>query len=511
MQLTHSVSKGNTRIVGRGRRCDIARTEPFLRSQKIHPGAVFGHDGAARRCAKDITREGRGAISWLRSHGRKAATRQDDGVTMIEYSRGDATLQSGDMAECFAKVRRFTEGLCQPLAIEDYVLQSMPDASPAKWHLAHTSWFFETFVLSEAGVSPFDPRYGYLFNSYYEAAGPRHRRPERGMLSRPTVEEVYRYRAHVDARMGELFGDIAGGRLSRLGKVVELGLHHEQQHQELILTDIKHALGKNPLRPGYRAQAAGREPAGAALPLDWVRREGGLTQVGHAGEGFSFDNETPRHSVYLEPFQVADRLVTNGEFIAFIEEGGYRRPELWLSDGWAKVNEEGWRAPLYWEVDGEGRYRAFTLEGMAEVDPAAPVCHVSYYEADAFARWAGARLPTEAEWEVAAEGASITGNFVESGALAPTPLGTAGKRPGAIHQLFGDAWEWTASPYTAYPGFSPLAGALGEYNGKFMCSQMVLRGGSCATPASHIRPTYRNFFPPHARWQFSGIRLTKSC
>jgi ergothioneine biosynthesis protein EgtB len=424
----------------------------------------------------------------------------------IAREGGGPAEQAKVLAGRFARVRAFTEELCRPLAPEDYVLQSMPDASPAKWHLAHTTWFFETFVLAALGEAPFDPAFGFLFNSYYHAAGPRHARPHRGMLSRPTVDEVRRYRADVDRRVLASLDRVASGAGAALLPVVELGIHHEQQHQELLLTDLEHAFAQNPIKPAYRAS---RAPAGSDAadegPAGWVAFDEGLYSVGHAGGGFAFDNETPRHKTYLGAFQLADRLATCGELQAFIADGGYARPELWLSDGWAAAREGGWEAPLHWEPR-DGGFWSFTLDGMRPVDPRAPVCHLSLYEADAYARWAGARLPTEAEWEVAAAAAAVTGNFVESGRLHPAP---APARTGALRQLFGDVWEWTASAYLPYPGFRPWEGAIGEYNGKFMSGQMVLRGGSCATPETHIRASYRNFFPPGARWQFSGVRLAR--
>jgi len=419
---------------------------------------------------------------------------------------------STDLHDRYGVVRAATRALTEPLEIEDYGLQSMPDASPAKWHLAHTTWFFETFVLARAvpGYRPFHPRFGYLFNSYYETVGSMHPRPERGLLSRPTVAEVQEYRDHVDAAMVDRLarGELPGELLA----VVEVGLHHEQQHQELILTDLKHGLSCNPLRPAYRERPTPMGPSAAAPPepgpLQWVEHPGGLVELGHGGEGFGFDNEFPRHRAYLRPFALGSRLVTCGEYLAFMADGGYRRPELWLSAGWAVVQREGWRAPLYWERETpEASWQCFTLEGMRPVVGAEPVGHVSLYEADAFARWRGHRLPTEAEWEVACAACPVRGNFVERGALHPVPLGRP-EGPGP-HQAFGDVWEWTASAYAAYPGFRPLDGSLAEYNGKFMCNQLVLRGGSCATPASHARATYRNFFPPETRWQFSGIRLAR--
>jgi ergothioneine biosynthesis protein EgtB len=413
-----------------------------------------------------------------------------------------AEAQPATLAERYRQVRQCTEALCEGLEPEDHVIQSMPDASPLKWHLAHTSWFFETFLLAEhaPGYQPFHPRYGFLFNSYYNAVGDRHARDRRGVLSRPTVREVYAYRAYVDEHTAAL---LARGVGEPAAAVLELGLHHEQQHQELILTDLKHAFASNPLRPVYREQApaAGGDP----LPLEWVRYAAGLRWLGHDGGGFAYDNEGPRHRAYVHAFALASRLTTCAEYLAFMEDGGYARPELWLSDGWTARQHHGWDAPLYWEKR-DGDWRHMTLAGMRPVEPAEPVCHVSYYEADAFARWSGARLPTEAEWEAAAGGVPVAGNFLESGRYHPAPAAEADGRPS---QMLGDAWEWTASPYTPYPGYRPAAGALGEYNGKFMCNQMVLRGGSVATPASHIRASYRNFFPPEARWQFSGIRLAR--
>jgi len=417
--------------------------------------------------------------------------------------RGDlaagGTDRAAELARRYLEVRGATESLCEPLEREDYVAQSMPDASPAKWHLAHTTWFFATFVLAPNAVAfgEFASSYAVLFNSYYNAVGEQHPRPQRGLLTRPTVEQVYEYRHRVDdAVLGWLGGGAAAGAAL---DVVELGLHHEQQHQELLLTDLKHLFAQNPLEPVY-LHCGG--PAGKSATTGAMRfREyaGGLREIGHGGAGFAFDNELPRHRVFLEPFALASRLTTNGEYLEFLADGGYRRSDLWLSEGWDAVRAHGWRAPLYWD-DRDGEWTVFTLRGRGRVEPAEPVCHVSYYEADAFARWAGARLARESEWEVAASGASVEGNFVESGRLHPAPSAGAA-------QLFGDVWEWTESPYVAYPGYRPPSGALGEYNGKFMCNQLVLRGGSCATSRNHIRSTYRNFFPAAARWQFSGIRL----
>jgi ergothioneine biosynthesis protein EgtB len=417
-----------------------------------------------------------------------------------------------DLARRYAAVRAATRALAEPLELEDYCLQSMPDASPVKWHLAHTTWFFEEFVLARQvpGHVPFHPRFGYLFNSYYESVGRMHPRPQRGLLTRPTVAEVWRWREHVDVAMAEL---LARGVSDEAAAVIEVGLQHEQQHQELVLTDLKHGFSCNPLRPVYRDEPlrAGDEPS----PVRWLEHEGGLVEVGHSGHGrFGFDNEFPRHPTWLQPFAIASRLVTCGEWLEFIADGGYRRTELWLAAGWEVVQRLGWLAPLYWEHEGDDArepWRLFTLAGMRAIDPAEPVCHVSLYEADAFARWRGARLPTEQEWEHACGRLSVTGNFVESGAFHPRALAMHPAHPGP-HQAFGDVWEWTSSAYAPYPGYRPWSGSLGEYNGKFMCSQLVLRGGSCATPASHARASYRNFFPPEARWQFSGLRLARdSC
>jgi ergothioneine biosynthesis protein EgtB len=416
-----------------------------------------------------------------------------------------------DLLARYRQVRSALEAACAPLSPEDLVVQSMPDASPAKWHLAHTSWFFETFVLSDpalGGYRPFHPKFGYLFNSYYDAVGDRHPRPKRGLLTRPSADEVYRYRAHVDAELTERLLKVSDTDFERLRSVIELGLNHEQQHTELAFTDVKHAFSQNPLRPAYRdcGPLAPREAfVTRSVTTTWVLLEAGVRRIGHSGVGFAFDNEGPAHRVFLEPFALASRLVTCGEYLQFMADDGYSRPELWLSDGWAAKRQHGWDAPLYWEKQGDG-WLVYTLGGMRPVVEAEPICHVSFYEADAFARWAGARLPTEAEWEVAAIDQPLAGNLLEQDRLHPIPL-TVDE---TLVQLFGDVWEWTQSPYVSYPGYRPLAGALGEYNGKFMCNQMVLRGGSCVTPRTHIRPTYRNFFPPEARWQFTGLRLARS-
>ena len=421
---------------------------------------------------------------------------------------GEATRQE-TLIRRYHQVRQFTESLCQPLVTEDYGIQAMPDVSPPKWHLAHTSWFFETFILASASPSYRSPHasYAYLFNSYYVAAGERYSRPNRGLLSRPTVEEVYRYRAYIDQRMTAFLEGLAGEELATWSPVVELGLHHEQQHQELLLTDLKYNFACNPLRPAYMSPDS-PHPAPAMSALNWVRFPEGVYRIGHDGQGFAFDNESPRHRSFVEPFELASRLITNGEYLAFMADDGYQRPELWLSMGWDTIQRDGWKAPLYWELH-HGTWWVMTLAGMQPVLEAEPVCHVSYYEADAYARWAAARLPTEVEWEVAAISLPIGGNFVEQRTFHPVPMSQR-DRAVPLAQMFGDVWEWTQSHYSPYPGYTAAPGALGEYNGKFMANQFVLRGGSCATSVSHIRPTYRNFFPADARWQFMGIRLARA-
>lgn len=425
------------------------------------------------------------------------------------------TDAAADLARHYDAVRARSLALVDGLSEADVTVQSMDDASPAKWHLAHCTWFFEEFVL--AGALPAyrcrDERYRYLFNSYYESVGARHPRPRRGLLTRPSLAEVLDYRAAVDAAIERLLaGDAPAGVRCR----IELGLQHEEQHQELLLTDLLHLFAQNPLRPAYRTPApplAGPAPAAAT----WISYPGGRHWLGHdAGDGFAFDCEGPRHEMLLRPFRLAARPVCNAEWSEFIADGGYRQPLLWLADGWKAVQSEGWTAPLYWETNAaeaeaatgtRGAPRAMTLHGVQALDPAAPVAHLSYFEADAYARWAGKRLPSEFEWEVAARELPVCGNFAASGALRP--LAGAPASDATPRQMYGDVWEWTASPFVAYPGFRPAAGAIGEYNGKFMCGQFVLRGGSCATPAGHLRATYRNFFYPQQRWQFAGLRLAE--
>jgi ergothioneine biosynthesis protein EgtB len=411
---------------------------------------------------------------------------------------------SSELLTLYQKVRSESEYLCEPLAIEDYGIQTMPDVSPPKWHLAHVTWFFETFLLTPflPGYRAFHPKFHYLFNSYYETVGTFHPRPQRGLLSRPTVDDVFQYRDYVNEHMLQLLQQRDHRQWEDIHQRTLIGIHHEQQHQELLLTDIKHIFGYNPLRPIYRDL----KPALDAddTPLDWIQNDGGLVQIGHDGKGFSYDNEMPRHKVYVAPFSLASRPVTNGEYLEFIADGGYRKVELWLSDAWKTVTNQNWQAPLYWEYS-EGCWHYMTLAGMQPVNEQAPVCHVSYFEADAYARWAGYRLPGESEWEIIATDQPPQGNLRETGYLQPVPA----QDDTPVKQMYGDVWEWTQSVYGPYPGYQPLAGSLGEYNGKFMCNQMVLRGGSCFTPTDHIRATYRNFFYPKDRWQMSGFRLAK--
>nr|WP_246280020.1 ergothioneine biosynthesis protein EgtB [Nocardioides daedukensis] len=406
----------------------------------------------------------------------------------------------------YDQVRAHTERLAAPLTPEDQTVQSMPDVSPTKWHRAHVTWFFETFVLAdqEPDFAPFQDKYWFLFNSYYEAIGPRYSRPMRGVISRPGAHDVADYRSNVDDRMRDLLDRVDDGTFTKLAPIVELGFHHEQQHQELLLMDIKHVLSLNPLQPVYAGRPA---PPGDPGPMGWVDVAGGLVEIGHSGDtsepGFCFDNELPRHQQWLEPYRLADRLVTNGEWLEFIADGGYQRPALWLSDGWGKVQAEEWTAPAYWsQVDGQ--WFEHTLHGTWPVDPSLPACHVSHYEADAFATWAGKRLPTEAEWEHAARDHEVEGNLADLESFHPR---VAGAPDGRLRQLFGDCWEWTSSAYLPYPGFQVPDGAIGEYNGKFMSGQMVLRGGCALTPPGHARSSYRNFFPAGARWPVTGVRL----
>ncbi len=421
------------------------------------------------------------------------------------------------MAERFRAVRQRTEALCEPLETEDYVVQTMENVSPMKWHLAHTTWFWETFILKAhaPAYEPINDTYAYLFNSYYVQAGERHCRDRRGYISRPTVKEVMAFRRHVNEHALRLWNEADEEKRQELAPLYEIGLHHEQQHQELMVTDLKHVFSVNPLRPAYRADL---ETASAPAPeLEWVPFEEGLYEIGFGGEGFCYDNELPRHRTFVHVFELANRPVTCGEFLAFMEDGGYERAPLWLSEGYAWASENELSEPFYWEKK-DGQWMLYTLGGMKPVDPDEPLCHVSYFEADAFARWAGARLPTEAEWEIAAQGLPIEGNFVDDERFHPQPARAALSGDGApasdgsaapLLQMYGDVWEWTQSPYGPYPGYKPLPGTMGEYNGKFMSSQYVLRGGSCATSLSHIRPTYRNFFHPDACWQFTGFRLAK--
>ena len=424
----------------------------------------------------------------------------------VGWSESEALLKP-ELLRRFLHVRDFSKKICETLEAEDCVIQTMPEASPTKWHLAHTSWFFEVFVLKQLfpDYESVHPQYGFLFNSYYNAVGPFYSRPHRGLLSRPTVAEVFHYRSDIDLLVSDLIQSADERLLAKLAPIITLGLNHEQQHQELMLTDIKSVFWQNPLRPAFRTRD--HRPAPAVPAIKWMRFNEGVYEVGHQGPEFSYDNEAPRHRVYIQGFELASRLVTNAEFLGFMEDGGYRRAELWLSLGWNGVKEKGWEAPLYWEKR-DGKWHTMTLAGMTELIPEEPVCHVSLFEADAYARWSGARLPTEEEWEIASSGLPLRGNFVESEVFHVAPV-TSFPSEDDLVQMFGDVWEWTRSSYSPYPGYSPVAGALGEYNGKFMCNQYVLRGGSCATSQSHIRHTYRNFFPPDARWQFNGIRLAK--
>jgi ergothioneine biosynthesis protein EgtB len=437
---------------------------------------------------------------------RSAAATVDE-TAAAETRPKPASSRAASLLSRFHEVRDFSTKLSANLAAEDCVVQSMPDVSPTKWHLAHTTWFFETFVLKRwiAQYRPEIPDYSYLFNSYYNAAGDMHRRDLRGLISRPTVEDTRRYRASIDSHIENLLSNADDKLLDEIEPIVILGIHHEQQHQELLVTDIKHVFAQNPLHPVFRERKidiVSAEPA----PLSFVEFDEAIVEIGHNGNEFSYDNEGPRHRALVLPFSLAMRPITNGEYIAFIEDNGYARSEFWLSLGWTTANEQRWQAPLYWEKR-DGAWWNFTLSGFRPVDEAEPVTHVSYFEADAFANWSGARLPTEFEWERAATNLPMDGNFVESERFHPQASNVAQARQ--LMQMFGDVWEWTRSAYSPYPGYRAAAGALGEYNGKFMCNQYVLRGGSCATSQTHIRRTYRNFFQPEKRWQFNGIRLAR--
>jgi ergothioneine biosynthesis protein EgtB len=450
---------------------------------------------------------------------------------VAETSLGDGKLHRGDrlaapsrsesLVERYRAVRNFTARLCRDLAPEDFVVQSMADVSPTKWHLAHTTWFFETFVVKvwQPGYRSEVPEYAYLFNSYYNAAGSMHRRDLRGLISRPTVAETFRFRESIDDCVVQLIEEADETLLAEIEPILTLGLHHEQQHQELLVTDIKHVFAQNPLYPVFRPvegiddprrdNRRGPNQSGSTTPataLRFIDFDEETLLIGHDGVGFSYDNEGPRHRALVGPFSLSNRLTTNGEYLEFMEAGGYSRSELWLSLGWTAVNEQHWRAPLYWE-ERDGAWWNFTLSGFRPVNLTEPVTHLSYFEADAYANWAGARLPTEFEWERVAVDQPITGNFVDDERFHPAPVSSASDD--GMHQIYGDVWEWTRSAYLPYPGYRAGPGALGEYNGKFMCNQMVLRGGSCATSRNHIRPTYRNFFQPEKRWQFTGIRLAR--
>jgi len=452
-----------------------------------------------------------------------AAAEAANGTTVVD--RSISTTSGGRIDRLrrrFHQIRSFTNSLCAGLEPEDYVVQSMPDVSPTKWHLAHTTWFFETFILKKfvTGYRAEIPEYAYLFNSYYNAAGDMHRRDLRGLISRPTVREAQRYRASIDSHIDDLLSNADGELLDQIEPILVLGIHHEQQHQELLITDIKHVFAQNPLYPVFRAGGA-RSPSAPKLPtadvppIGFIEFEQIVTEIGHNGRGFAYDNEVPRHHVLVPAFALASRPVMNGEYIAFIENNGYQRPEFWLSLGWMTVNEQRWNAPLYW-MKRDDTWWYFTLSGFRPVDESEPITHISYFEADAYANWAGSRLPTEFEWERAAMDCPIEGNFVETEFFHPAyaavePAVSAEKREQdrRLQQMFGDVWEWTRSAYSPYPGYRVAPGALGEYNGKFMCNQYVLRGGSCASSRTHIRPTYRNFFQPEKRWQFTGIRLAR--
>ncbi|MCA0987474.1 ergothioneine biosynthesis protein EgtB [Guptibacillus algicola] len=423
---------------------------------------------------------------------------------MVQQSMETTELRNA-LLTSYHTIREMTTTLVQPLETEDYTIQSHADVSPPKWHMAHTTWFFETFILKKHNdsYSSFHEEFEYLFNSYYESVGSFYPRHARGLLSRPSINKVKQYRKDIDEEIETLIQSLDETKLAEVAGLIEIGLHHEQQHQELLMTDIKYNFSINPLKPVYRDRKA--KTHSEATPLEWASFNGGLVEIGiDEGDDFSFDNERPVHKVWLEPYELATKTVTNEEYLAFMEDGGYERAEFWLSDGWTTVKNEGWKAPLHWEKK-DGAWYTFTLHGFVPVNNEEPVTHISYYEAEAYASWAGKRLPTEAEWEVAVRDQPISGNFVEDGIYHP--VAATKKDEGLIKKAYGDVWEWTKSPYMAYPGNKPLDGALGEYNAKFMSSQMILRGGSCVTSQSHIRPTYRNFFGPEKRWQFTGIRL----
>jgi ergothioneine biosynthesis protein EgtB len=446
-----------------------------------------------------------------------AATIDETPAAQMRSRPGSVHHPADRLLARFHEVRDFTNRLCADLAPEDCVVQSMPEISPTKWHLAHTTWFFETFILKKwmPGYQPEVPQYAYLFNSYYNAAGDMHRRDLRGLISRPTVEETRTYRSSIDSYIDKLISGADEKLFREIEPILILGIHHEQQHQELLVTDIKHVFAQNPLYPVFRHVGAAssrfpgktRQDAASTSALNFVEFDEATVEIGHDGSDFSYDNESPRHRALVLPFSLASRPVTNGEYLEFINDGGYARPEFWLSLGWMTVNEQRWQAPLYW-TKRDGTWWNFTLSGFRPVDENEPVTHISYFETDAYANWKGARLPTEFEWERAAVDVSIDGNFVESARFHPQTL-TASAQGGPLAQMFGDVWEWTRSAYSPYPGYRAGPGALGEYNGKFMCNQYVLRGGSCATSRTHIRKTYRNFFQPDKRWQFTGIRLAR--
>ena len=441
----------------------------------------------------------------------QAAVAPKDRTATAQPRSRESSSPAKDLLARFHEVRNFSAKLAENLAPEDCVVQSIPDVSPTKWHLAHTTWFFETFILKKwkPGYRDAVPEYAYLFNSYYNAAGTMHRRDLRGLISRPTVDETKKYRASVNADIDDLVSNADEKLFREIEPILVLGIHHEQQHQELLITDIKHVFAQNPLHPVFRGRdgALPRPDGAARRPYQFVEFDETTLEIGHDGNDFCYDNELPRHRALVLPFALANRLVTNAEYLEFMRDKGYSRSELWLSLGWMTVNEQQWRAPLYW-IERDGEWWNFTLSGLRKVDPNEPITHLSYFEADAYANWASARLPTEFEWERATAKVPIEGNFVESERFHPTPLDEA-PRTGQLAQMWGDVWEWTRSSYSPYPGYRAEPGALGEYNGKFMCNQYVLRGGSCATSRTHIRKSYRNFFQPEKRWQFMGIRLAR--